>query len=88
MLITRALEAAGGVQKRAAELLQVKPTTFNEMIKRYGIGSRRRRNSGSTTAVRKTKASGKATLPEAAGASTDARTSDFISVVGKRFREW
>ena len=31
MLITRSLEAAGGVQKRAAELLQVKPTTLNEI---------------------------------------------------------
>ena len=39
-LIVRALEAAGGVQKRAAELLHVKPTTLNEMIKRYGIRSR------------------------------------------------
>ncbi len=40
-LIRRSLEAAGGVQKRAAELLQVKPTTLNEMIKRYGIHPRR-----------------------------------------------
>ncbi|MYI74354.1 MAG: hypothetical protein F4057_03280, partial [Acidobacteria bacterium] len=40
MLISRSLEAAGGVQKRAAELLQVKPTTLNEMIKRYGIHPR------------------------------------------------
>ena len=39
-LIVRALEAAGGVQKRAAELLHVKPTTLNEMIKRHGIRSR------------------------------------------------
>ncbi len=42
-LIGRALEAAGGVQKRAAELLQIKPTTLNEMIKRYGIRPRRKR---------------------------------------------
>ena len=42
-LITQALEAAGGVQKRAAELLQVKPSTLNEMIKRSGIRPRRRR---------------------------------------------
>ena len=40
-LIRRSLEAAGGVQKRAAELLQIKPTTLNEMIKRYGIRPRR-----------------------------------------------
>ena len=37
-LIESTLEAAGGVQKRAAELLHVKPTTLNEMIKRYDIG--------------------------------------------------
>jgi two-component system response regulator PilR (NtrC family) len=49
-LIRRSLDAAGGVQKRAAELLQIKPTTLNEMIKRYGIRSRRRRSpAGSPT---------------------------------------
>src|ERR671924_217723 len=32
-LIESTLEAAGGVQKRAAELLHIKPTTLNEMIK-------------------------------------------------------
>ena len=52
MLITRSLEAAGGVQKRAAELLQIKPTTLNEMIKRYGIGPRRRRGSGDSAGSR------------------------------------
>jgi Zn-dependent alcohol dehydrogenase len=31
-LIESTLEAAGGVQKRAAELLHIKPTTLNEMI--------------------------------------------------------
>lgn len=36
-LIERALKASGGVQKRAAELLQVKPTTLHEMIKRLNI---------------------------------------------------
>jgi len=34
----------GGVQKRAAELLRIKPTTLNEMIKRYDIAPRRKRN--------------------------------------------
>ena len=38
-LIVRALQAAGGVQKRAAELLQVKPTTLHEMMKRLNISS-------------------------------------------------
>ncbi|PYR67185.1 MAG: hypothetical protein DMF88_13730, partial [Acidobacteria bacterium] len=42
-LIESTLEAAGGVQKRAAELLGIKPTTLNEMIKRYEIGVRRSR---------------------------------------------
>jgi two-component system response regulator PilR (NtrC family) len=42
-LIESTLEAAGGVQKKAAELLRIKPTTLNEMIKRHDIGRRRRR---------------------------------------------
>jgi DNA-binding NtrC family response regulator len=44
--IEAALEAAGGVQKKAAELLHIKPTTLNEMIKRYEIRSRRRKVNG------------------------------------------
>ncbi|MAG71985.1 MAG: Fis family transcriptional regulator [Acidobacteria bacterium] len=43
-LIESALHEAGGVQKRAAELLRVKPTTLNEMIKRYAIQPRRKRS--------------------------------------------
>ena len=46
--IEAALEAAGGVQKKAAELLHIKPTTLNEMIKRYDIRSRRKRANGDT----------------------------------------
>ena len=42
-LIESTLEEAGGVQKRAAELLHLKPTTLNEMIKRYDIRPRRRK---------------------------------------------
>ena len=42
-LIESTLDAAGGVQKRAAELLHIKPTTLNEMIKRYDIRPRRKR---------------------------------------------
>ncbi len=45
--IESALEAAGGIQKRAAELLRIKPTTLNEMIKRYDIRPRRKK-AGST----------------------------------------
>jgi len=36
-LIIRALRSSGGVQKRAAEILQVKPTTLHEMMKRLSI---------------------------------------------------
>jgi two-component system response regulator PilR (NtrC family) len=36
-LIVKALESAGGVQKRAAQLLKVKPTTLHEMMKRLEI---------------------------------------------------
>jgi DNA-binding NtrC family response regulator len=36
-LIESTLETTGGVQKDAARLLGLKPTTLNEMIKRYGI---------------------------------------------------
>ncbi|HSG00048.1 MAG TPA: sigma 54-interacting transcriptional regulator, partial [Vicinamibacterales bacterium] len=42
--IEAALEAAGGVQKKAAELLHIKPTTLNEMMKRYDIRPRRKRS--------------------------------------------
>jgi two-component system response regulator PilR (NtrC family) len=36
-LIIRALQVSGGVQKRAAELLHLKPTTLHEMMKRLNI---------------------------------------------------
>ena len=36
-LIEAALRRAGGVQKQAAEILGLKPTTLNEKIKRLGI---------------------------------------------------
>ncbi|MEO8197052.1 MAG: sigma-54 dependent transcriptional regulator [Thermoanaerobaculia bacterium] len=36
-LVIAALQNAGGVQKRAAELLQIKPTTLHEMMKRLGV---------------------------------------------------
>jgi DNA-binding NtrC family response regulator len=45
-LIESTLEAAGGVQKRAAELLHIKPTTLNEMLKRHDIRPRRKRAPG------------------------------------------
>ncbi|MEO6259892.1 MAG: sigma-54 dependent transcriptional regulator [Thermoanaerobaculia bacterium] len=39
-MILQSLEMANGVQKRAAELLQLKPSTLNEMMKRLGIHNR------------------------------------------------
>ncbi len=36
-LIVKALQASGGVQKKAAEILKVKPTTLHEMMKRLNI---------------------------------------------------
>jgi two-component system response regulator PilR (NtrC family) len=50
-LIESTLEAAGGVQKRAAELLKIKPTTLNEMIKRHEIDARRKRPYGAGDAA-------------------------------------
>ncbi|HVS66572.1 MAG TPA: sigma-54 dependent transcriptional regulator [Thermoanaerobaculia bacterium] len=38
-LIIRALQATGGVQKRAAEMLKVKPTTLHEMMKRLNVSA-------------------------------------------------
>src|SRR5207248_10241429 len=61
-LIESTLEAAGGVQKRAAELLHIKPTTLNEMIKRYEIRPRRRRSTNGVNG-----ASGSSDEPEPAG---------------------
>jgi DNA-binding NtrC family response regulator len=49
--IESALESAGGVQKRAAELLRIKPTTLNEMIKRYDIRPRRKKASAAGAAA-------------------------------------
>src|SRR5215212_5275470 len=39
-MILQSLEIANGVQKKAAELLQLKPSTLNEMMKRLGIHTR------------------------------------------------
>jgi DNA-binding NtrC family response regulator len=40
--IEAALEAAGGVQKKAAELLHVNATTLNEKMKRYKMRPRKK----------------------------------------------
>jgi DNA-binding NtrC family response regulator len=67
-LIESTLEAAGGVQKRAAELLHIKPTTLNEMIKRYEIRPRRKRGNGNGVEP--------GPPPPAMGAPTDSRPTD------------
>ena len=59
-LIESTLEAAGGVQKRAAELLHIKPTTLNEMIKRHDIHPRRRRTASDGESPPSPRASGAA----------------------------
>ena len=41
-LLVAALQRAGGVQKKAAELLHLKPTTLNEMLKRNGMLTKER----------------------------------------------
>jgi DNA-binding NtrC family response regulator len=45
-LLSAALQRAAGVQKRAAELLGLKPTTLNEMLKRHGMLARDTRENG------------------------------------------
>jgi transcriptional regulator with PAS, ATPase and Fis domain len=56
-LIESTLEAAGGVQKRAAELLHIKPTTLNEMIKRHDIRPRRKKAANGSGGSRPSSAS-------------------------------
>jgi len=63
-LIESTLEAAGGVQKRAAELLRIKPTTLNEMIKRHDIRPRRRRSGGPGSQTQLPPGSGEGTEEE------------------------
>jgi DNA-binding NtrC family response regulator len=46
-----ALEAAGGARKKTAELLHIKSTTLDEMIKRYEIRPRRRKGAGEAEAT-------------------------------------
>ncbi len=45
-LLSAALQRAGGVQKKAAEILGLKPTTLNEMLKRHGMLTRDRDDAG------------------------------------------
>ena len=47
-LVVSALKRAGGVQKKAAELLKTRPTTLHEIIKRLGLSAR---ESGTTETV-------------------------------------
>ena len=58
-LVTGALKRAGGVQKKAAELLKTRPTTLHEIIKRLGLGNRET-GSGTRTAPEEPVAADKA----------------------------
>jgi two-component system response regulator PilR (NtrC family) len=69
-LIESTLEAAGGVQKRAAELLRIKPTTLNEMIKRYDIRPRRKKASANGASAE----AGSPQAPESLAPAADPRT--------------
>ena len=81
MLISRSLDAAGGVQKRAAELLQIKPTTLNEMIKRYGIRPRRKRTGSASTGASRTSPAPQKDQPDG---STKAVSSEVADLIEKR----
>src|SRR5512143_386303 len=51
-LLSAALQRSGGVQKRAAELLGLKPTTLNEMLKRHGFLTRDREDADTEVPLR------------------------------------
>ena len=78
-LIESTLESAGGVQKRAAELLHIKPTTLNEMIKRHDIRPRRRRFEGGANGLQD---NGLAGNGSAGGGAADAQASNGTTAAG------
>ncbi len=87
-LIESTLEAAGGVQKRAAELLHIKPTTLNEMIKRHDIRPRRKRGAlGGRAGRRRARRRGRddegdeVGVDRAVGSQTGIETRDSIDAV-------
>ena len=71
-IIESTLEVAGGVQKRAAELLHIKPTTLNEMIKRYDIRPHRRRYGTNGNQLQAASESRAATAPTSGAPLTSA----------------
>ena len=82
--IEAALEAAGGVQKKAAELLHIKATTLNEMIKRYDI--RPRRSEGATTRQRRQADAGERTAADVDGLGPSASAVALSSISPARDR--
>lgn len=66
-LIEQALVAADGVQKRAAEMLGIKATTLNEMIKRRRIRLRGR----SSRSKRGSSEGGRSVMSESSGSATE-----------------
>jgi two-component system response regulator PilR (NtrC family) len=83
-LITAALEAAGGVQKRAAGLLQVKPTTLNQMIKRHGIRPGRHRGPGTEVSPSPGSTDAGKSLGGERQGSTETKTPDLSGIIGRR----
>lgn len=83
-LIVRSLEAAGGVQKKAAELLQIKPTTLNEMIKRYGIRTSRRKNLEPPVDTRRTSGPEPSGKKSSAGDYREQSAKDLANIIDKR----
>jgi DNA-binding NtrC family response regulator len=84
MLISRSLDAAGGVQKRAAELLQIKPTTLNEMIKRYGIRTTRRRAIDSESGGRRSSQRELSPKPDSPSGYRERSAQDLADIIDKR----
>ena len=86
MLIARALDAAGGVQKRAAELLQIKPTTLNEMIKRYGIRTSRRRTVDGEPGSRRPSPRGPSSKRGSSSSYRERSAQDLADIIDKRLQ--
>jgi two-component system response regulator PilR (NtrC family) len=85
-LIVRALEASEGVQKHAAGLLRIKPTTLGEMIKRYGIQNRwkKRVDTEKVTATKVEFSSSDGSVSAFGNTNTKDAVADFKDMLDKR----
>ena len=84
--IVRALEASEGVQKHAARLLRIKPTTLGEMIKRYGIQNRwkNRVDTKKVTATKVEFSSSDGSVSAFGNTNTKDAVADFKDMLDKR----